>query len=198
MLLNDMRVVVLGNFLGDYKLSFTASTIAREHALNQKSVANVLDEYEGILLASKMRGKNREFSLRLDDETQFTHWVSALEHLRAVQFLEKHLVMKEIAQKMLPACKGAILIFGSYAKGTAKPDSDLDIFIVGEYDDALVKRLSATYRLSINVKQYPTVAFQTGLIRKDQFLFEVIKNHICLKDAETFATAVRRHWYGQA
>lgn len=85
--------------------------------------------------------------------------------------------------------QGIVIIFGSYAKGIQKEDSDLDLFIVGTYDEKKIKEASHKYGLDINIKSYPLHIFEKE-IRDDSLLKEVIENHILIKDAEGFVRRV--------
>ena len=85
--------------------------------------------------------------------------------------------------------QGIVIIFGSYAKGIQKGDSDLDLFIVGAYDEKMIKEAGHKYGLDINIKSYPMNIFEKE-IRDDILLKEVIENHILIKDAEGFVRRV--------
>src|SRR3989339_931598 len=142
MLLNELSLLVLEEFLGDYTGSFTGSHIAKKMFLNQKSVANMLNKMEDDgLLKSKTSGKNKEFSLNLGNMEAVKNFVVAAEHLRTADFFRKHALIKEIISKASSAFNGIIIIFGSYSKGTQKKDSDLDIFVAGAYDRNKVSKV---------------------------------------------------------
>src|SRR3989344_3413881 len=135
MLLNELRLAVLEEFLGDYTGSFTGSYIARKRSLNQKPVAKTLNrlEDEGFL-RSRTAGNNKEFSLNLDNPEPVKNFIIAAEHLRTAVFLKKNPMVKEVLAKARPALGGIVVVFGSYAKGVQKKDSDLDVFVAGAYD----------------------------------------------------------------
>ena len=143
MLLSELGLAAIEEFLGNYTGSFTGSDIARKKSLNQKSVSNALNklEVEGFL-KSKTVGKNKEFSLNLDNMETVKNFIVAAEHIRTANFLKKQALIKEIILKIGPAFNGIVIIFGSYAKGTQKKDSDLDIFIAGAYDRDKIYKVS--------------------------------------------------------
>ena len=198
MLLSELGLAAIEEFLGNYTGSFTGSDIARKKSLNQKSVSNALNklEVEGFL-KSKTVGKNKEFSLNLDNMETVKNFIVAAEHIRTANFLKKQALIKEIILKIGPAFNGIVIIFGSYAKGTQKKDSDLDIFIAGAYDRDKVYKVSELYNLQINVKNYPASAFRRALKSKDILLTEIIKNHVIISGAEEFVNAVMRDYYGK-
>jgi len=189
MILDTLRLHVLEEFLGDYDISLTGSIIARKKNLNQKSVANVLREFEmqGVL-KSKIQGKNKLYSLNLDDSQMIVSFISMLEHMRTLDFYKRQPLIKEISKKFIPYCEGSVAIFGSYAKGIQKKGSDLDVFIVGRYDREEIEKISGIYKIDINVKNYPFVLFKKSLLKKDNFLEEVKKDHILVKDVQQFVS----------
>ena len=198
MLLSELGLAAIEEFLGNYTGSFTGSDIARKKSLNQKSVSNALNklESEGFLKSNTV-GKNKEFSLNLDNMETVKNFIVAAEHIRTANFLKKQALIKEIILKIGPAFNGIVIIFGSYAKGTQKKDSDLDIFIAGAYDRDKVYKVSELYNLQINVKNYPASAFRRALKSKDILLTEIIKNHVIISGAEEFVNAVMRDYYGK-
>ncbi|MFH1173995.1 MAG: nucleotidyltransferase domain-containing protein [archaeon] len=133
MLLDKSSVIIIDELL---RQSTTATAIARKHRLNQKTVANRINEMEKEHVAkSTMNGKNKEFQM-----TSF-HLVAAAEHLKTQLFLDKHTELAFLFDQ-----EGIIVIFGSYAKGTQKPNSDIDVMIVGKtkpkYDLLHITRLT--------------------------------------------------------
>ncbi len=198
MLLNELTLNVLKEFMGDYTGSFTGSYIAKKMSLNQKSVANILNKMENEgLMKSRTMGKNKEFSLNLDNAEAVKNFIVAAEHLRAAEFLKKNPVIKEVLTKAGDAFDGVVVVFGSYAKGTQKKDSDLDVFVAGAYDRGKVSKVSELYNLQVSVKNYPASAFRRALRKKDVLLNEVIKNHVIISGAEGFVNAVMRDYHGK-
>ncbi|MBI2543423.1 MAG: nucleotidyltransferase domain-containing protein [Candidatus Aenigmarchaeota archaeon] len=198
MLFNNLQLVVLEEFLGDYIGSFTGSYIARKKSLNQKSVANTLNklENEGFLKSTTV-GRNKQFFLNLDNIEAVKNLIVAAEHLHTVNFLKKYPMIKEIVLKTKQSFDGIVIIFGSYAKGTQKKDSDLDIFVAGTYNKNEVSGISELYNLQINVKNYPESTFKRAVKNKDILLNEIIKNHIMISGVEKFVNVIMRDYYGK-
>jgi len=198
MLLNDIRLRIIWEFLSDYSAMPTGSFIARKHGLNQKSAANALNgmQKEGILRYTTL-GRNKHFSLVLEDREPIINMMAAAEHLRTVEFYRKNLVIKEVATKILPHCRGIVSIFGSYAKGLQEKDSDLDIFVAGSCDKREIRRIGDIYGIGVSVQVYPTDLFGPALRKKDIFLTEVLKGHIIIRDPEGFIAAFIKFYYGK-
>lgn len=198
MLFSELVLSVMKEFMGDYIGSFTGSYIAKKRSLNQKSVANILNKMEDeSLLKSKTFGKNKEFSLNLDNTEVVRHFVAAAEHLRAAEFLKKNPVVREVLAKSGDALDGIVIIFGSYAKDMQKKDSDLDVFVAGAYNRNKVSKVSELYNLQVSVKNYPANTFRSALKKRDILLSEVLKNHVIISGAEEFVNAVMRDYYGK-
>ena len=70
-----------------------------------------------------------------------------------------------------------IMLFGSYAKGLAKKDSDIDIYI--ETKSRSVKKIIEETHSKINVK-IGTFDPMSPLIK------EIIKNHVIIRGIEAF------------
>lgn len=143
-------------------------------------------ENKGIL-ESKTKGKIRAYVLKRNELSR--RYIIFAEHYKAIAFLEKNRMINEIIERASPFIRGIGVIFGSYAKGTADKDSDLDIFIAGEYDKNGVKKVSETYGIDISVKCYPLKTFEKN-IASDVLLKEVLKNHIVFLNAEQFIRTV--------
>lgn len=198
MLLNELTLSVLKEFMGDYTGSFTGSYIAKKRSLNQKSVANILNKLEDEgLLKSKTVGKNKEFSINLDNAEAVMNFIVAAEHLHTAEFLKKNPVIKEVLAKAGDAFTGIVVVFGSYAKVMQKKDSDLDVFVAGSYDRNKVSKISELYNLQVSVKNYPASVFNKALKKKDVLLTEIIKNHVIISGAEEFVNAVMEDYYGK-
>lgn len=187
MLLNEQRILVVEEFLRDYTLKVTGSDIARKKKLNQKSTANILHdmEKEGFL-TSETEGKNKYYLLQKADKEILLHFILVIEHLQTINFYRKNPLIKEIMAKIKPLCKGILLIFGSYAKGKQKKDSDLDVFLVGKYDAQEIKKIGERYGIEINIKQYPLSVFKNVPSPEDYLIKEVLKDHIFVNNAEEF------------
>lgn len=169
---------IFEEFLGDYSILLTGSFIAKKKKLNQKTTANYLYalEKEGII-KSKTQGKNKNYFLNLDNKEIVKNYILAVEHIRTLEFYKTNLVVKEISEKINGHINGSAIIFGSYAKGIQKKDSDLDILIIGRCNEKEIEKIGRTYHLEISLKVYPK-------LEKDILIKEAVKNHIFIKNPE--------------
>lgn len=135
------------------------------------------------ILKSETRGKIKIYKITPSFISR--EYLLLTENYKKIAFLEKNIIIKEIVEKIESYIDGISLIFGSYAKGTYKKDSDLDIFVAGSYKKNEINKISNLYNIEINIKQYDLTAFENNL-HKDIFLREILDNHIIIKGTEEF------------
>jgi len=140
--------------------------IARKISLLAKE--NVVDYKE--------EGKNKKYFLKKTLEAK--NYVFFAENYKLNQILKIYTSMRKIIEKIKSDNRiNLAILFGSYAKGIAKEDSDIDIYIETS-DQKLKKDLSLIdTRLSIKIGKYN---------KSSQLIKEIEKNHIILKGIETY------------
>ena len=71
-------------------------------------------------------------------------------------------------------------IYGSYARGEEKADSDVDLIIIGDVDldrfDSLINNLEKRFGRTINYVTYDYKEFISKKIGKDGFIMDVLKD----------------------
>ena len=147
-------------------LNESHSTILRK--INELIKENVLDY--------KKEGKNKIFFIR--NNLKAKNYVYSAEIHKLNQILKKHpelSVILEDTKKIFP--RGMIILFGSYAKETSKPDSDIDIYL--ETNDSKMKNKvkEINSELSVKIGKFDT----NSLLIK-----EIIKNHVIIRGLEDF------------
>ena len=70
-----------------------------------------------------------------------------------------------------------IILFGSYAKGISKPNSDIDIYLETNDNKIKNKIKEINSRLSIKIGKFDA---------KSLLIKEIIKNHIIIRGLENF------------
>jgi predicted nucleotidyltransferase len=148
------------------KLNESHSTVLRK--LNNLKKENVLDY--------RKEGKNKIFFLKRNIISQ--NYILQTELHKQTKLLGKYpefeIIFEEILKK---TSEKLIILFGSYAQGLAKKNSDIDIYI--ETKNRNIKRLIEDIHSKINVKIGP---FDT----KSPLIKEIIKNHIIIRGVEVF------------
>lgn len=147
-------------------LNESHSTILRK--INELVKENVLDY--------KKEGKNKVFFIK--NNLNAKNYVYSAEIHKLNILLKKHpelsIIFEDIKKNL---SKGMIILFGSYAKGIPRKDSDIDIYL--ETNDTKIRdRVKETNsKLSIKIGKFDT---------KSLLIKEIIKNHIIIRGLEEF------------
>jgi len=139
------------------------------------------------VLESVTKGKIKNYKLRTNYIAK--EYVKLTEVFKNIRFLERNELIREVINKISLYIDGIGLVFGSYAKGTQKEDSDLDIFIIGSYDMKEIEKISDLYNIRISIKNYTKGLFKKEMA-KDYLIKEILNNHIIFKDVEDFINII--------
>jgi len=131
-------------------LNESHSTILRK--INELLKENVLDY--------KKEGKNKIFFIK--------------NNLKAKKHPELSIILEDIKKDF---SKGMIILFGSYAKGIPKKDSDIDIYLETNNNNIKTRVKETNSKLSIKIGKFDT---------KSLLIKEIIKNHIIIRGLEDF------------
>lgn len=147
-------------------LNESHSTILRKINLLVKE--NVLDY--------KKEGKNKIFFIR--DNLKAKNYIYSAEIYKLNKLLKKYpeftIIFEDIKKN---SSKGMIILFGSYAKGIPKENSDIDVYIETK-DNKIKDKLKELHsRLSVKIGPFDT---------KSLLIKEIIKNHIIIRGLEDF------------
>ena len=187
---NDTDLKVLSLFTKGYDKEYYIREVEKLLDVSSRTALVTLAKLEkkGIL-ESQTKGKIKTYAIR--KSTLSRESLLLTEQYKEIQFLEENHLIKEVLEKADEYMQGIVLIFGSYAKGIQKDDSDLDMFIVGKFDEAKIKDVGKTYGIDIDIKSYPVKIFSKE-IHDDVLLKEIVGNHILIKGAEGFVRKVVR------
>jgi len=150
-----------------------AKNIGTNHMTVSRKVKELVKEN---ILNYKEEGRNKTYFLKKTIESRNS--VFSAENYKFNKALAKYPVLRGIAEKIQKdkRIKLAVL-FGSYAKGIAKHDSDIDLYI-----DSLNRKLKEEIgiidsKINVKIGEYDK---QSLLIR------EIEKNHVILKGVEEY------------
>lgn len=142
------------------------STVLRK--LNNLKKENVVD--------SKIEGKNKKFFLKNNIISK--NYIKKAELQKLSTLLRKYPELSVLFEEILRRTdEKLIVLFGSYAKGLAKKDSDVDLYI--ETKDRKVKKAIEDIHSKISVK---IGTFDT----KSPLIKEIIKDHVIIRGIEVF------------
>jgi len=184
MVLNSGAMGILSEFSSDYNKKIYGREIARKLKMNQKTASNTLNRLEKAhILKFSTEGKNKYYFLNKFNP-QIKEIIKLVEIDRKLRFLEKYKKIQELFDKLEKKTEGVLIVFGSYANFSANDKSDLDIFVLGKISD--VGDLEEIYKIKINVVKSSKEKFD----KNDNFVKEIIKNHIILKGVEDFVKLI--------
>jgi predicted nucleotidyltransferase len=147
-------------------LNESHSTILRK--INELLKENVVDY--------KKEGKNKVFFIK--NNLKAKNYVYSAEIHKLNNLLKKHpelsIILEDIKKNF---SKGMIILFGSYAKGIPKKDSDIDIYLETNNNSLKNKMKEINSKLSIKIGKFDT---------KSLLIKEIIKNHIIIGGLEDF------------
>lgn len=186
--MTENTLQVLSLFTNDFSREYYIREVEKLLKISPRTAQLILEDLEDKgIIESKTKGKIKTFKLNPREFTR--RYLIFVEQYKSIAFLEKNLLIKEIIEKITPHIKGIGIIFGSYVKGLEKEDSDLDIFVAGDYNRDEIKKVSKTLGIEINIKCYPLKTFEKNLT-KDILLKEVLRNHIVFVNVEKFIQMV--------
>ena len=186
---NHLQVLLL--FTNGFNREYYIREVQKLLKISPRTSQLILNDLENKgILESKTKGKIKAYTIKRNSLSQ--RYIIFSEQYKAIAFLEKKLIIKEIIEKINPFIEGIGIVFGSYAKDIAKKDSDLDIFVIGKYNKEKIKKVSKTYGIEISIKCYPLKTFEKNLAN-DILLKEILKNHIIFLNAEQFIKMVLKN-----
>ena len=146
-------------------LKFVPSTVLRMLlVLQQESVVDF-----------KREGKNTTYFIKNTPEAKIYSLMT--EHYKLLKLIQEP-ALKQLTRELQAKTNGELVIlFGSVAKGTATPSSDIDLYIetTDETTKAAVRAISS--KISLKTGTFDTT---TPLAK------EIIKNHIIIQNTERF------------
>src|SRR3989344_4959107 len=171
--ITENTLKVLSLFTNGFDREYYIREVEKILKISPRTSQIILEDLENKgVLESKTKGKIKSYKLRINDLSK--RYIIFVEQYKLILFMEKKLMIKEIIEKITPNIKGIGIIFGSYAKGLEKEDSDLDIFIAGTYKKEEIKKISVNLGVEISVKCYPVKTFKKNL-NKDVLLKEILR-----------------------
>lgn len=191
-MLHNKYFEILKPFLGNYNREIYGRELIGKVKLSQKGIALVLEDLEKkSILKSKKQGTLRYYRLNLE-YSEIRDVLAIAEFMRKVEFLSQQRKLASI----LKEDNRIIGIFGSYAKGTQKEDSDIDIFIIGNNKENYYTKQGKKYDLNISAKFFPKKIWVRLLKEKNSLCNEIINYHILLFGIEDFIGLSWRYYYG--
>ena len=187
---NELGIMLL--YLGDYSKRFYLREISTKTKIPLKTAYTFLSSLEKKkILKTTVDGKNKYFSL--NRENIETKWYLIHAELYKTQlFVEKYPLWKTFLKSL--EAKGILLVFGSFAKGTADTYSDCDILLISEQQEKLPFHLLPykTHKIEMSGEAYKKAAEKGEALIK-----EIEENHVVLNNHSAYVDILWRQWYGK-
>lgn len=150
-----------------------ARTLNESHSTILRKIKVLLKEN---ILDYKKEGKNKIFFIK--NNLKAKNYIYSAEIHKLNNLLKNHselaIIFEDIKKGFL---KGMIILFGSYAKGISKKDSDIDIYLETNDNKIKEKIREINSKLSVKIGVFDT---------KSLLIKEIIKNHIIIRGLEDF------------
>ena len=148
---NNTDLKILSLFTKGYDKEYYIREVEKLLDVSSRTALVTLAKLEerGIL-ESKAKGKIQIYSIK--KSTLSREFFVLTEQYKKIQFFEENHLIKEVLEKADEFMQGMIIVFGSFAKRIQKEGSDLDLFIVGKYQEDKITEVGKKYGIDINIK----------------------------------------------
>lgn len=185
----ELEVIAL--YRGDYKKRFYLREISRLSKLPLKTAQNVLLSLEkNNILKSKVEGKNKYFSLNLDN-IQTKSYLLQAEIYKTALFLETYKQFKTFLKSL--NTNALIIAFGSFAKLKADKYSDMDLMVISEKEQKLPFHLLPYKAHQVNLSED---SFIKAVEKQETLIKEIENSHVILNNHSLYVNVIWRY-YGQ-
>jgi len=168
----DFEIILL-LLKGENHLRGIARQLNESHTTVLRKLSGLVKEN---VLDYKIEGRNKVFFMRRN--LQARNYVFNAERYKLLKLLKKYPESSVIIEDILKKCEERLVIlFGSYAKFTAKKDSDIDLYVEARSWKIKEEIESIHSRIKVKVGDFNT---------SSQLIKEIIKNHIILRGVEEF------------
>jgi len=184
--INQTTLRILGLFSSDYRKAIHIREIARNIQIDVKAVGIQLNRLEKAnVLSSVLRGRNKEYQLNLSNPVTMFYIILA-EVFASIIYLGNNFLVKKLTSEIANKIEGTIILFGSFARGEATEESDIDLFVISEKkaDAEAVNEAGRLMGREINMKSTGRKQFLNGLMENDPLIKEVVSSHIVIKGVD--------------
>ena len=180
---------IIALYSGDYKTRFYLRQISKLAKIPLKTCQNILASFERErILKSKTEGKNKYFSLNLENISVKSFLLKA-EIYKAEIFLEKYSEFKTFLKSI--NTNFVIIVFGSFARLKTDKDSDLDLFIISNKEEKLPSHL-LPYKIHKN--RLSEKSFKKAIAEKEALIKEIEENHILLNNPSPYVNLMWEYY----
>ena len=186
-LLSDAELKVLNLFL-DLNRHYFAEICKKTKLTRPRTLRALRNLVKKSILKTNMEANVKYYYLRRNNFTYST--LSACEYNKTLSFLKKHKTLKRSLDMFNESNKSLIsLIYGSYTKGYATKNSDIDLLLIKEnFTKNEIKKIEDLIEIingRTGLKISPHL-MKLDEFKENQLSKEAIENHVLLDGAELF------------
>ena len=168
-------------FSNNYSLRISASDLAKKTKIPQQTASRYLNKLVELNLINYTKeGKSKLFYFDLERQATKTI-LNLIENKKSLQFQSKVKEIAVVIEELLKNCE-SLIVFGSYASGNFKKESDLDIVILGKNKKEEVKKIKQKQVIEINEHYVSYNEFNKILRSRNPLALEIMKNHVLFGD----------------
>jgi len=182
-LFNWITLKIMTLFTSDLTISLHGREIARKLKMNQRTAKLYLDVLEKEkILAGEIKGRNKEFTLK---RSALSKRLLTMAEQYKMFMLFANFEVYDIVSSIMDFAE-IVIVFGSFAKGYSRKDSDLDILLIGRAEMRKINKIKEKYARKIHVVHMRQKQFIARLKEKDNFVMDVLHDHVICSGFENF------------
>jgi len=190
--------LLFDNLTKEYSIHEISTTLKIPYPQTHRNIQSLIKRE---LVISEKVGKSNMISLRKDSVKK--EYITA-ELNRRDNALKKYPILRRVISDLekIPQLQYICVVFGSYAKGISKKNSDIDLLFIipKDYDygkfEMMTHQAFVTGYVDINIGIDESLHEMWSTPSKLNVANEVLKGHIILKGTEGFLEAWRKHNVG--
>lgn len=156
--------------------------LAKDLKTSLTRVQSILNDLRNVnVLDYNVEGKNHIYFIKKNLVSR--SFILNAENYKLAKILIRYPVLEPIFQDIIEKSRcGLIILFGSYAKGIPKENSDIDIYIE-----------TTSFKTKEEIKKiYDLLSVKIGKFNPDDMLMkEIMKNHVIIKGGEEYYEKTR-------
>ena len=193
-----IMIRILGLYRIDYAVKLHMRAMAKLLDTSHMTLLPHLKYLEELkILKAETIGKNKQFTLNKENILT-KYYLITVEELATISYLRKNFIIKKLVEHLSRLdLVTPLILFGSYTKGYANEESDIDLFAVGKFSSNQLEHLTkfeTVYGKKINLKAVSAENFDVALRSGDILIKEVVANHIILCNPDPFVALLWRSY----
>jgi len=180
---NKLRIL---NYLGKHpQQGFTLHELSKETGIPYATFHRAVGGMEGLITLKRV-GKAKVITAN-NENPVLKSWLIISSEEEKKGFLKKQPLLNKIASKL--STTDIVVLFGSYAKGKQREDSDIDLLIINKRGEKSItfSKYETLFKKRINPMFITKEEFRRMLQDKEENVGkQVLKDHIILKNPEGF------------